>query len=220
MMTQSPILWLNSSNSWWYWVPHDPWLEPQVPLGVFQRRRFGQFRFLGEKGAAAPSFGRQDPTGTVVGAWVFFFSGECNSSRAIYCLKVNIQHLMTKAFPLLRRAMEKRRFMVSNWGFVTPKKSQWNNPWQLTIVFPNSMAHLSRSSTRKKSGGLMPCWVQLFHPSMGPSMCRRGIVLYLGRPSGSKLLTIDPPILAWYSWYDNMIIYIYTYTVMIEWLNI
>ena len=29
-------------------------LDPQVPFGVFQRRRFGQFRFLGEKGAAEP----------------------------------------------------------------------------------------------------------------------------------------------------------------------
>ena len=29
----------------------------------------------------------------------------------------------------LRWAMGKTRFMLSNWGFVAPKKSQWNNPF-------------------------------------------------------------------------------------------
>ena len=176
---------------------------PQKLTRRFHHSKYFNDEDLGSFGSLARFKSRPTGTAVVGGATEFFFL-RGNSSRAIYSLKVNIQHLMTKVFPLLRWAMGKTRFMVRNWGFVTPKKSQWNNPWLLTIVFPNSMAHLSTSSTRKKPGGLMPCWVQLFHPSMGPSMCRRGIILYLGRRSGSTLLTNDPPILAWYSWYDNI----------------
>ena len=84
----------------------------RVPLGDLIRRFHSEYfndEDLGSFGSLAKKALRSlyRPTGSDRdGGWCLsFFSGECNSSRAIYSLKVNIQHLMTKAFPLLRRAM-------------------------------------------------------------------------------------------------------------------